>query len=102
MQDERQSQVESGISDTTVIARSGSLLTAEVDGELVMMSIEHGRYYGLDDIGSDIWRRMEEPVTFGALVDRLAAEYDADRATIAADVKALLQGMAAQNVVTLT
>src|ERR1700724_865265 len=89
------------IGDATMISRSSSVLTAEVDGEIVMMSIEQGRYFGLDDIGSDIWKRIEQPCSFAALIDRLAADYDADRATIAADVQAMLGRMAAQDVVRL-
>ena len=89
------------IADTTRVSRSPSVLAAEVDGEVVMMSIEKGRYFGLDDIGSDIWKRIETPCSFGELIDRLKADYDADRATIADDVRALLLGMAAQDVVRL-
>jgi hypothetical protein len=89
------------IVDATVISRSPSVLTAEVDGEVVMMSIEQGRYFGLDAIGSDIWRRIEPPCSFVALIDRLACDYDADRATIAADVRAMLDRMAAQDVIRL-
>ena len=90
------------ITDATVISRSPSVLTAEVDGEIVMMSIEQGRYFGLDDIGSDIWKRIEPPCSFAALIDGLAADYEADRAAIAADVQALLDRMAEQDVVRLT
>ena len=90
------------IADATVISRSPSVLTAEVDGEIVMMSIEQGRYFGLDDIGSDIWKRIEPPCSFATLIDRLVVDYEADRATIAADVQALLGRMAAQDVVRLT
>src|SRR5216683_1172130 len=89
------------IAEATVISRSPSVLTAEVDGEVVMMSIEQGRYFGLDDIGSDIWQRIEPPCSFAALVDGLVADYDADRVTIAADVQAMLGKMAAQDVVRL-
>ena len=87
------------ISATTLISRSPSVLTAEVDGEVVMMSIEQGRYFGLDDIGSDIWKRIEPPCSFASLIDALAADYEADRATIAADVQILLGRMAEQDVV---
>ena len=90
------------IGDATMISRSSSVLSAVVDGEIVMMSIEQGRYFGLDDIGSDIWKRIEQPCSFATLIDRLAADYDADRATIAADVHALLGRMAAQDVVRLS
>ena len=87
------------IAEKTMISRSPSVLVAEVDGEIVMMSIEKGRYFGLDDIGSDIWKRIEQPCSFAALVETLAADYDADRATITADVTALLTRMAEQDVV---
>src|SRR5437763_14899047 len=89
------------IVEATIIARSPSVLTAEVDGEIVMMSIEQGRYFGLDDIGSDIWRRIEPPCSFADLIKRLTVDYEADRATIAADVQSLLGRMAAQDVVRL-
>jgi hypothetical protein len=89
------------VSDSTMISRSPSVLTAEVDGEVVMMSIEQGRYFGLDYIGSDIWKRLDTPCSFAELIDRLARDYDADRAAIAADVRALLGRMAEQDVVRL-
>jgi hypothetical protein len=89
------------IGDATMISRSPSVVTAEVDGEIVMMSIEQGRYFGLDDIGSDIWKRIEPPCSFATLIDGLAAAYEADRATIAADVQNLLGRMAEQDVVRL-
>ncbi len=76
--------------DSSLLCRVELVLTAEIDGEVVMMGIDQGRYFGLDDIGSDIWRRLETPVTLGDLVDALAAEYDAERTVIARDVVALL------------
>ncbi len=89
------------LSDASVIGRSASVITAEVQGEVVMMSVEKGRYFGLDDIGSDIWKRLETPCTFGELIDALAADYKAERDVIAADVRKLLSEMAARNVVTV-
>lgn len=90
------------IAETTLITRSSGVLAAAVRDETVMMDIESGRYYGLDDIGSDIWRRLEQPRRFGELVDMLAADYDADRAVIAEDVRKLLTAMAKHNVVALS
>jgi hypothetical protein len=89
------------IADSTIISRSPAVLTAEVDGEVVMMSIEQGQYFGLDDIGSDIWKRLDSPCAFADLIDRLVADYDADRENIAADVRALLATMAERDVVRL-
>jgi hypothetical protein len=87
------------ISEETVIHRTASVLTAEVDKQIVMMDVESGRYLGLDDIGSVIWQRLETPRSFGELIDGLVADYDADRSVIADDVRKLLLDMAAHDVV---
>ena len=100
--DQQSRQTISEITATTMISRSPAVLTAEADGEIVMMSIEQGRYFGLDDIGSDVWRRIEPPCSFAELIEELAACYEADRATIAADVQGLLARMAGEDVVRLT
>ena len=89
------------ITELTRISRNSTVLTAQVDTEIVMMSIEQGRYFGLDDIGSDIWKRIDPPCSFGALVDGLAEDYNVDRAIIASDVRRLLGQMVEHNIVTL-
>jgi Coenzyme PQQ synthesis protein D (PqqD) len=90
------------ITDATVISRSPSVLAAEVEGAIMMMSINQSKYFSLDKIGSDIWQRIEPRCSFANLIDRLAVDYDADRAIIAADVRVLLDRMVAQDIVTLT
>ena len=88
------------IGEGTRIHRTASILTAEVDKQMVMMNIESGRYLGLDDIGSVIWQRLETPRAFGELIDSLVAEYDADRSVISDDVRKLLSDMASHGLVT--
>jgi hypothetical protein len=88
-------------SNEMIIARSTSVIASEVDGEVLMMSIEQGCYFGLDDIAGDIWRRIEPPCSFTSLIDGLAVDYDANPETIAADVRALLRDMLARDVVVL-
>jgi hypothetical protein len=90
------------IDDATRISRNPSILVAEVDAEIVMMGIQQGQYFGLDNIGSDIWKRIDPPCLFADLVDALTRDYNAERATIAADVSQLLRKMAAHNVVSLS
>jgi Coenzyme PQQ synthesis protein D (PqqD) len=101
MSDQSSSQSPGTIADATIISRSPSVLIEEVDGEIVMLSIERGRYFGLDHIGSDIWKRIEPPCSFATLIDGLAADYEADRATIVSDVQSLLGHMAKHDVVRL-
>ena len=87
------------IVEETLITRSDEVMTASVHDEIVMMDIESGHYYGLDDIGSEIWERLEARRTFGDLIDSLVVDYDAERAVIADDVRKLLMAMAEHGVV---
>lgn len=84
------------------VVRTRDVLAADVDGELVLMSVEQGLYFGLDAIGADIWGRLEEPVRVADLCASLAADYEGDPATIERDVLALLDRMAARGLVAVT
>ena len=52
----------------SIVARSEGLVTSNLDGEVVMMSIDNGKYYGLDAIASQIWELLETPCSIRALV----------------------------------
>jgi hypothetical protein len=89
----KQNELSAALTAFDCIVRSGQCLSTEIDDETVLMSVESGCYGGLDDIGSDIWRRLEKPISVVELCDGLASEYDANRATIEADVLAFLSGL---------
>ena len=59
----------------TTIERNEGILVAEVEDEVIMLHIDEGMYYGLDDIGSHIWTLLEEPLTVRALCERLQERY---------------------------
>lgn len=61
-------------------------LAADVSGNVVLMSVQRGAYYGLDGVGSDIWRRLTEPTGVASLCDALAAAYDGEPDIVRADV----------------
>ena len=86
---------------TTTIARSNELITAEVDDELVMMSLEQGEYFGLGAIGSRIWTLLEQPMTVAALCDRLVTLYAVDAETCQRDTLDFLQELYAAEIVTV-
>jgi Coenzyme PQQ synthesis protein D (PqqD) len=77
-------------------------ISASVNDEVVILSVERGSYYGLDDIGSEIWHQMENPVRVDALSENLSAKYDADRNTIERDVLALLENLVAEGLISVT
>lgn len=74
------------LSISSVVKRHPDLLFNELDGEVIMLSIENSEYYGMDSIGSRIWELMEHPIRIDTMVETLITEYDVEKAQCTADV----------------
>jgi Coenzyme PQQ synthesis protein D (PqqD) len=83
----------------SVVARSGKLLTAPVDGDLVMLDTESSRYFGLDPIGHRIWELLEEPSSVEALCSAMEAEFEVSPETCEEDVLGFLGELEEANLV---
>jgi hypothetical protein len=82
-----------------VVQWSPAAVATEVDGEVVLMSVERGRCYGLGETGSAVWRGLERPVRIGELCAGLAKEYSGDGAAIEGDVLALLEELRGEGLI---
>ena len=74
------------ITEASLIVRNEAIPTGEIDGEMVALDLDRGTCFGLDPIGTLIWALAASPVRVGALIDRLAADHEVDRATCRDDV----------------
>jgi len=72
------------------LSRTSGLLSTELDGETVLMSIDAGAYYGLAGVARRIWEKLENPTSFSELVDCLQREYRVSRETCVSDVQKFL------------
>ena len=81
------------------VIRSDEVLTSEVDGEVVMMSIDNGTYSGLDAIGSKIWELLEKPITVSEICDIMEARYDVERDVCEKDVLSFLEDLASDSTI---
>ncbi len=68
------------------VSRVASALAEEMDGELVMMSIQKSRYYGLAEVGKRIWELLEKPRTAVDLCQALQQEFEVDPETCRQEV----------------
>lgn len=66
-----------------------SIHTRTFDGELVLLDLEGGDYFALDEIGAKFWAGVQAGKSLDALADEVAAEYDVSRAQAATDLAAL-------------
>jgi hypothetical protein len=86
----------------TILSRSDTALSTEVDGETVLIGIETGRYYGFDAIGTAIWNRIEQPCRLDALCAGLIEDFDGDPAVIEQETRAFIDLLVARDLVRTT
>lgn len=85
--------------DATFVRRP-DLHAVEMDGELVMMGQEQGKYFGMRDVAATIWKALDEPRTLADLVDLVSAEYTVEPETCRGDIVAFLDELLEHKMVT--
>ena len=75
----------------------------DVDGEIVLLNVVTGQYFGLDEVGSRVWALLQQDGDSGAsleaLRDRVVAEFDVDPGVAVADLAALMQQLLDQQLI---
>lgn len=89
------------ITASTSITQAPGQVSADLDNEVVIMSVEEGAYFNMNPVASDIWSRIAEPVAFSTLLSALAEQYDAGPDVIEADVRELLATLFKDNLIAL-
>jgi hypothetical protein len=88
-----------GLSLATVVARADGFLEAEIDHEIVVLSIEHGTCYGLNLVGSRVWTLIAGPIRVRDLVSALLTEYQVDPDDCESQVLDFLGGLRAEGLI---
>lgn len=72
----------------------------EVDGEVVLLNVVTGQYFGLDPVGSQVWILLQSAGSKGANLDTLCglvtAAFEVDSATAERDLTALINELLTQ------
>ncbi len=83
----------------SLITRKSDVLATELDGELVLMSIDLGHYFGMVNTARRIWELLDQPKTVGHLVQALEREYDAPAEVLRRDAQAFLMRLCEEGLV---
>ena len=78
------------LAELVAVRPAGGVLATEVDGELVLLEPDSGRYFGLNALGVAVWEELAAADQPAAVVERLLARFEVDRATLEADVAQLI------------
>ena len=66
------------------------VVTREMEGELVLLDLESGSYFGLDPVGARIWAHLSEGASLEATHTALMDEFDVEASVLESDLLELV------------
>ncbi len=79
--------------DSIVARINQDVAETELDGNIILLHVENGKYYNFNSTSSDLWRWLSVEVSVKSLVDSLFAKYDCSQEQAQEDVLAFLNEM---------
>jgi Coenzyme PQQ synthesis protein D (PqqD) len=89
----------SNIGAASVVVQNREPVAVEVDRQVVMMSLEQGKYYGLEGAGGRIWQLADRPRTVAEICVELTREFEVEPETCLHDVCEFVGQLARENLI---
>jgi len=77
----------------TVYKASTNYLYSEIDSEAVILDVNSGTYFGLNEVSNRIWQLLQTPASEPAIIEQILAEYDVSPEEAKKDLHNLLEEM---------
>lgn len=68
-------------------------LYSEIDSEAVILDVNSGTYFGLNEVSNQIWQWLQNPTPQAKLLQLLLAEYDVSESQAETDLEGFLKEM---------
>jgi coenzyme PQQ biosynthesis protein PqqD len=81
------------------LRRRDRVLTQRAAGQWILLDLEGGQYYALDEVSGRIWELCDGTRDVMAVVEALCQDYEAPAETVEADVLAFLGEMVEEKLV---
>ena len=69
------------ISLDSIVSQKEDVDVTELNKEKIMMDLDKGKYFMLNETGSAIWDTINEPKSVSEIIESIIKEYDIDRET---------------------
>lgn len=92
-----QSGQKTTITLASIVQRTDDQASAAIGDEIVLLSIEQGKYFGMDRVGSRIWELIEHPISVGDLTEHLQQKFEVEPDECERDVVEFLEQLAERN-----
>ena len=69
---------------------AADVLASDFGAEYVLLNLKNGTYYGLDNVGAELWRLIQASATVETICSEVVATFDVDEETCCRDVMRLV------------
>jgi hypothetical protein len=83
------------------ISVPNDVLFRELSGESVILNLENGKYFGLDEVGTRMWQLLTEHGQVGAAFQALLDEYEVTEEQLEHDLLQLVDDLASHGLLQL-
>lgn len=81
------------------VQRNPDMIFTDFGVEMVMLSMEDSRYYGINEVGVRVWELMESPMIIAGIIDAICEEFDVSAQQCEQDLLAFLAQLQQKNMV---
>ncbi|HET8704896.1 MAG TPA: lasso peptide biosynthesis PqqD family chaperone, partial [Pseudomonadales bacterium] len=81
----------------SVIQRNPTMLFTDFGEEKVMLSIEDGKYYGINPVGAQIWELLQTPQPLTQVVNAVCDHFDVSQSECETDVLSFVKHLIDKN-----
>lgn len=87
------------VSGGSIVVAAKDQASSDLGGEVAILDLKAGVYYGLDAVGARIWSLIQEPRTVNEIRNILLEEYEVEPERCERDLLVLLQRLATEGLV---
>jgi len=75
------------------VAIGDAVLCQELDDEVVLLNMTNQQYYGLNDVGAQMWKSLLESGSVAAAAELLETMYEIEPTLLRTDLEALVRDL---------
>jgi len=87
------------LSRRSVVVAAKDQVSCDLAGEAAILNIKNGVYYGLDPVGAQIWKLIQQPRSVDEVREALVGEYEVDPERCEQDLVTLLEKLLAEGLI---
>ncbi|MGC9973439.1 MAG: PqqD family protein [Bryobacteraceae bacterium] len=97
-----ESAMKARLNENSTVVAVKEHVSCDLAGEVAILNMKNGIYYGLNPVGARVWRLIQQPMTLEKIRNVILAEFEVDCERCDADVRVLLDQLSEEGLIEVT